>query len=265
MYDTFVGVYGISLVLFFIDAMQPRRSVNRAAVLLLFVAFLLETLFMLDRLYMLGYVPVYSPLDATLLLSWLVLLVVLCINAFFRLDIILFFVNIVGFALVVANAVSRQAAAGVLRQQGDLLAMHITSALTSYVAFCLAGVFSGMYLVQQRLLIRKRWNPLYFRLPALERLDAFAYRSILVGFPLLTLAIVLGAIWEKMTLGHYIFVDAKPLTTVIVWLLYAIYILLRAKTGWGSVALARFSIACLCVVMLNLWTAGRLSTFHHGF
>lgn len=264
LYDAFVVVYGTSLVLFFIDVMQPRRSVNRAAVALLFIAFSLETAFVLARLSTLGYIPVYSPFDVTLLISWLILLVALCINAFFRLDIILFFANIVGFALVIADAMSRQEANGQINQSSDLLVMHIASAVLSYALFCLAGVFSLMYLVQYQTVREKKWNLFYFRLPPLERLDIFTYRAVLIGYPLLTVAIVLGVVWEKLSLGHYIVLDAKPLITLLVWILYGVYIVLRSRFGWGSVALARFSFICFLIVLLNLWVGGRFSSFHHG-
>lgn len=264
VYDTFVCVYGWSLVLFFVDAMQPRRSVNRSAVALLFIAFSLETLFLLIRLYALGYMPVYSPFDATLLVSWLVLLVALCINAFFRLDILLFFVNMVGFTLIAADTFGHQTQQSGVYNQADLLVIHITTALISYAAFCLNLIFSVMYLVQNHVLKTKQWSPLFLRLPPLERLDAYAYRSALVGFPLLTVAIVLGSVWEQFTRGYISWLDVKFLTTVVVWVLYGTYLTVRAKSGWGSEVLARLAVVCFLVVLANFWLAGQLSGFHRG-
>lgn len=263
LYDSFVIIYGISLVFFFFDSMQPRRWLNRTAVALLFIAFSFETLFLFSRLYALGYAAVYSRFDTTLLLSWLILLTALCFNAFFRMDVLLFFVNVIAFGMVVADAVSRQQASGYENQPSDLLVIHIVSAVASYGAFSLAGAFSTMYLIQSRLLKQKRWHSMYFRLPALDTLDRLAYRSVSIGYPLLTVAMALGVVWQKLSLGHYIFLDSKTMMTLTVWLLYGLYIFLRTKSGWGGNSLARFSIICFLCILLNLWLAGRFSSFHH--
>ncbi len=264
LYDVFVCLYAVSLVLFFIDAMQPHRSVNRLAVVLLFSAFSLETVFLLDELLSLGYVPIYNPYDVGLLLSWLVLLVVLCINAFFRVGMILFFANVFGFAFVVANAAVREASIGP-SHHGDLLTIHIVCALMSYVAFCLAVMYSGMYLIGVSLLRRKQWNSLFLRLPSLSQLDFFAYRSVMVGYPLLTIGIVLGGVLEQVRLGRIVWLDSKPIVTLVVWLMYGIYLLLRTRWGWGGANLAKYALVCFAVVLVNLWIAGRLSSFHHTF
>ncbi|MBX5436583.1 MAG: cytochrome c biogenesis protein CcsA [Alicyclobacillaceae bacterium] len=264
VYDLFGLLYAASLVFLFIDAVQPRRSVNRLAVFLLFLAFLLETVFLLLRLRQLGAFPAYSRFDATLLWSWLIVLTALCVTAFFRVDLLLFFANLLGFALVALDTFARQQRLLAAPRAGDLLALHVSLALLSYAAFSFAFVFSAMYLTADRMLRRKRWGGWYFRLLPLERLDKVAYRSILLGFPLLSVAMVLGAVYERIVLGHFLLWDAKLVATILVWMMYAVYLVLRLRSGWGGKKLGWYSVACYGGVIANFFVVGSFSFFHHS-
>lgn len=263
LYDAFVAMYAVSMVLFFIDAVQPRRVLNRTALVLLFVVFVLASLVLVERLETSGVVPVYTPFDALLLLSWLILLVALVVNSFFRLDLFLFLANLLGFGTVVFDAFGLQASQHYAARQGDLLVLHITFALASYVAFTIAFVFSLMYLIQERLLREKKWTHWYFRLPALDSLDKFALRSIVAGFPLLLVAILLGTIWGKLTIGHFLLMDPKPLATALLWMMYGVYLVLRLKSGWGGVKLSWYNVLCFAGVIMNFVVVGNFSLFHH--
>ncbi|MCL6444281.1 MAG: cytochrome c biogenesis protein [Alicyclobacillus sp.] len=264
LYDALGIFYGTSLVLFFIDVVQPRRVVNRAALLCLFAVFVLETAFLMHRLQSLGHIPMYSPYDATLLLSWLIVLIALCINAFFRLDVVLFMLNVIGFGLIVLDTFARPQAGIAERRVGDLLVLHISAALLSYVAFTFSFVFSTAYLIQHQLLRRKKWTGWFFRLPPLKKLDVYAFRAILVGFPLLLVAMVLGASYERLTLHRFLLWDLKPIVTFALWIAYGIYLVLRLRSGWGGVKLTAYSAGCFALVLANLWVVGRFSLFHHG-
>jgi HemX protein len=264
LFDAVIVLYALSIVLFFVDALQPRRSVNRTALILLFVVFICETLFLFNRLEVSGTVPIYTPFDAMLLLSWLILTMALVVNAFFRIDLFLFFANVVGFALVAFDAFGFQSQLNYARAQGDLLILHISFALFSYVAFAFAFAFSIMYLIQDKVLREKRFNYWFIRLPPLERLDTYTFRSILVGFPLLLIAIVLGLIWSRLTLGHLILFDVKPLFTVGLWLMYGAYLLVRLRSGWGAPKLIWFNILCFFGVIVNMALIGFFSVYHHA-
>jgi HemX protein len=263
LYDAFVTVYAVSMVLFFIDAVQPRRVMNRTALVLLFFVFLLETLFLVNKLRLSGSAPIYTPFDALLLLSWLILLAALVFNAFFRIDLLLFLANVLGFGIVAFDAFGLQASDLYSSKQGDLLVLHITFALCSYAAFSFAFMFSFMYLIQDKFLREKRWTPWYFRLPALDKLDKYTYRSILMGFPFLLIAMVLGAVWGKLTLGHFLLMDPKPLATTMLWVMYGIYLLLRLRSGWGGAKLVWYNVICFSGVIANFLVIGSFSLFHH--
>ena len=60
-----------------------------------------------------------------------------------------------------------------------------------------------------------------------ERSDAVAYASAEVGFVFCTIAIVTGAIWAKPVWGVWWTWDPKLTLTLVLWFIYASYLMLR--------------------------------------
>jgi cytochrome c-type biogenesis protein CcsB len=92
------------------------------------------------------------------------------------------------------------------------------------------------------------------RLPDQELLDELEYKSIAIGWPLFTIgALIAGAIWANQAWGVYWSWDPKEVGSLVVWLIYALYLHSRAKWGvkasWCAVtAVLGFSAAMLTLV-----------------
>ncbi len=70
--------------------------------------------------------------------------------------------------------------------------------------------------------------------PGEERLISYelgAYKMVRLGFPLLTLGLVLGALWGKIAWGDYWNWDPKELWSLATWLIYAGYLHFRYVYG----------------------------------
>ena len=61
--------------------------------------------------------------------------------------------------------------------------------------------------------------------------EAGAHRLVRLGFPLLTLGLVLGSIWGKRAWGDYWNWDPKELWGLTMWLVYVGYFAWRSQTG----------------------------------
>src|ERR1043165_3801814 len=75
--------------------------------------------------------------------------------------------------------------------------IHISLATIGVGVFALASALSVIYLAEERALRRKKFDAIAFkdRGAPLEALDRLSHRLIWVGFPIFTVALVLGAIW----------------------------------------------------------------------
>ena len=92
-------------------------------------------------------------------------------------------------------------------------------------------------------------------------LDNLSYRFIGLGFALLTLGIISGAVWANSAWGSYWSWDPKETWAFITWLTYAIYLHLRISKGWygkqsAKVAVFGFFVIWFCYLGVNLFGKG---------
>lgn len=81
------------------------------------------------------------------------------------------------------------------------------------------------------------------------------YRLIRLGFPLLTLGLLLGAVWGKMAWGDYWNWDPKELWGLVMWLLYVGYFQFRAMFGprYLRINCAAAVAGSVVIVITLLW------------
>jgi cytochrome c-type biogenesis protein CcsB len=106
----------------------------------------------------------------------------------------------------------------------------------------MAFVMGVMYLIQERLLKSKRFNSLYYKLPSLDLLDDLNRKAVYLGFPLLTLGIITGALWGKYAWGSYWNWDPKQTLTLITWFFYLVVLHGRLTVGWRAKKAAYLAI-----------------------
>ncbi|HEX8939363.1 MAG TPA: c-type cytochrome biogenesis protein CcsB [Candidatus Limnocylindrales bacterium] len=109
-------------------------------------------------------------------------------------------------------------------QNNLLLSVHVAVAIVAYGSFTVAFAAAVLFLIQPE---TGRWG-----LPKPELLDEIGYRAIVVGFPFLSLVIILGALWAEVAWGTYWSWDPKETASLVTWLLYAAYLHARIVRGW---------------------------------
>jgi ABC-type uncharacterized transport system permease subunit len=141
------------------------------------------------------------------------------------------------------------------KMKGVILPFHVTSNLFGVALFGLASSAAILYLVQERLLKKKRIDGVSRRLPPLDALDRAEHRFLLAGFPLLTIGIVTGTLWARgVEMGTRSDV-LRAAFGYVTWLVIAGVLFLRAAAGWRGRRAAYGTIAGfgLAVVVLVLY------------
>src|SRR5262249_57918122 len=95
-------------------------------------------------------------------------------------------------------AAARLTPAGTEPQGLTLLGrIHIMLAVVGVSVFAVASALAAIYLLEERSFKQKRLDALAWKSGGapLEGLDRLANRLVVVGFPIFTLAMVLGVIW----------------------------------------------------------------------
>jgi cytochrome c-type biogenesis protein CcsB len=136
--------------------------------------------------------------------------------------------------------------------QSSWLTYHVVTIMIGYSAFALSFFVAILYLLKDGVLGGDAGKNLLARqLPSLRTLDVFNYRIIAIGFPLLTLGIVLGAVWAATAWGRPWGFDPKETWSAITWLIYAVYLHMRYMAGWGGRSSAIISIIGFLAVLFT--------------
>ncbi len=99
------------------------------------------------------------------------------------------------------------------------------------------------------------------RLTLADTLDNVSYRMIGLGFPLLTIGIIAGAVWANEAWGSYWSWDPKETWALITWLVFAAYLHARITRGWQGrrpaiLAASGFFVVWICYLGVNLLGKG---------
>lgn len=105
--------------------------------------------------------------------------------------------------------------------QNWLFAPHVATYMVAYFLLTKASIQAAFQL-------SRRNDP---REEGMVSYEQGTYRMILLGFPLLSLGLVLGAWWGKMAWGDYWNWDPKELWSLVTWLVYLGYFHFRYMFG----------------------------------
>jgi ABC-type uncharacterized transport system permease subunit len=135
------------------------------------------------------------------------------------------------------------------RYSNLFLVVHVGLVLLAFAGLTVAACLSGLYLWQERRLKRRSATILCRQVPALVTLDRLVLRIVSVSVPLLTVGIGVG-LGRLLARGDAI--DALVVATLVTWVAWAAYLVLRLRGVAGRraayVALAGF----LLVIVVRL-------------
>lgn len=101
----------------------------------------------------------------------------------------------------------------------------------------------------------------YYRSQLIDQLDHWSYRVISLGFLLLTVGILSGAVWANEAWGSYWNWDPKETWAFITWTVFAIYLHIKTNknfqgANYALVAFIGFLIIWICYFGVNLLGIG---------
>ncbi len=149
--------------------------------------------------------------------------------------------------------------------KNNLLGVHVISALLGYSGFTISAVYGFLYLRLYKELKENRFGLIFNRLPNLEVLERLSFYSAVLGFTLLTIAIIIGVIWLPQAFPGFSFIDPKLIGTALVWLLYAIGIFTKLFSRWRGKKLILLSITGFVIAILSTILSNFLSRSFHSF
>jgi cytochrome c-type biogenesis protein CcsB len=209
-----------------------------------------------------GYTPVVNLHESLSFFAWIIVGAFLLLRYYYSVEIMGVFVAPLVLLLVIWAAVLPKEILPLpplLRSWW--LPIHVLFAFVGDAVFALACCAGVIYLMQEKLLKSKRAGGFSGRLPSLEVLDEINYRALTIGFPLLTIGIVTGAVWAEYAWGSYWRWDPKENWSLVTWLLYAALLHQRLAIKWRGkkaavMAIVGFGAALFTFLGVNLLMKG---------
>jgi ABC-type transport system involved in cytochrome c biogenesis permease subunit len=135
---------------------------------------------------------------------------------------------------------------------------HVLLAGSGLSLLGLAALAGLVFLAEHRRLKAKRPAHPRLPLPSLEALDRVSAAALTVGFPLLTLGVITGALWEQTVSGQLWGATAHQTWSLIAWVVYAVLVAVRFGSEQGSrqaavSAVGGFVLLFLAVIGVELF------------
>ena len=244
--------YLLGALHYLLYVVKPNARIGMVATCVTVVGFAAHTVSHVLRVYTLKRPPLTSPYESLSFFAWAIVLIYLVIERRYRNRIMgAFVLPLVVLAGSGAAALPQRMAELVPKLQGIGLWSHVAMALFGNAAFALTFCVGLMYLIQERRLKSRHLGRLHIRLPSLELLDDVGFKSILFGFPLLTLALISGSLWAEYARGSFFTWRPREVWSVVSWVLFAGLLYARVSAGWRGRKAALLAILGFCLVLFT--------------
>jgi cytochrome c-type biogenesis protein CcsB len=147
--------------------------------------------------------------------------------------------------------------------KSNWLIIHVVTCFLAYAAFALACGAALLYFFMARApqsSIKSKDS-----LIKVQEMDELIYRAIMIGFFLLTLGILTGAVWAESAWGRYWSWDPKETWSLITWLIYAGLLHARLVRGWQGKRIAMLAVGGFMAVLFTYFGVSFLLPGLHAY
>ena len=258
--------YFAAVVIGLVEMFVTTRATTRLMLAAAAIGLLVHTLSIIARYLQAGHFPVSNAHEAASFFAWCIVVLFFLLEYKHKVGLLGSFILPVVFLLMLsATMLPREITPMNPVLHSNWFAVHTILAFTAEAAFALAFGVGLMYLVQEHYVKKKRLGGLFQRLPDLQSLDEINYRLITIGFPLLTLAMITGALWANSVWGGYWRWDPREVWGLVTWLIYATVLHARLVAGWRGRRAAILSIVGFVSILIAFFGIKLLNKGLHVF
>ncbi|NYZ63939.1 cytochrome C assembly family protein [Luteimonas deserti] len=128
------------------------------------------------------------------------------------------------------------------------LQWHAWFALLAYAALAVAAVLALLLWAQERALRRREFHRWLRALPPLTELESLLFRTIWVGFALLTATLLTGILFVEDFFAQHLM--HKTVFSVLSWLAFGTLLLGRWRRGWRGTRAVGWTLAAMALLVL---------------
>ncbi len=212
--------------------------------------------------------------------AWILMFVVVIFSFFYKVEYILLYITpLVAINLLIGFFVPHVHIKPVMVNTDKIILLtHIILILIGDSLFALAFIVSLIYIFQERKIKNKKNLKIFdeknISIPAalhsgrgynLELLDNINYLCLKVGFPFITIGIVMGIYLSGSLFKTFMVVKPIEIISLITWLIYAVLLHERMAKGLRGKRAAVFGIIGFLLIIVSLSFSFYLFPSFHGF
>lgn len=259
LYATAFGVY-------LFDFFNEKKRINNSKRVILFITLFFHSFYLVARMIEYNHPPItnkfeiFSIIACSIAFSYFILELLTDIRgtgAFIIFFSLLF--QLISSIYVADTYIVPE----VLRNK--LLGMHVISALLGYSGITISAVYGLLFMILYKNIKSNKFGLVFDRLPSLEILEKLSFYSMIIGFVLLTIAIIIGIIWLPAAFPNFSYSDPKLIGTLLVWIVYGIGIALKLVGNLYGKKVILFSLIGFLFAILSLIVTNSLAKTFHSF
>ena len=240
-----VTVYFIATILQFIAVGLKKEKLGRTARLVFAAGFVLHCAYSVWRGIVAGRIPLANQFEFASGFAWAAALLSIVLYSKLRQEWIPTACIPISFLMLSYAAFQPRDITELMPAlRSAWFAFHIGSAAFSYASFAIAAGMAVRYLTLMK-------NGTEETETRMKQLDFTSYRMVCLGFLLLTVVILSGAIWAEQAWSTWWSWDPKETWALITWIVYAIYLHQRLRKKWQGKRMAWFAVIAIIFVLFT--------------
>lgn len=253
--------YFAGFLLSLAEIIRKKQDLDKVILILSIAGFTLHSFYLILRYLKSGQAPIFSMHEANSFFAWSILFTSFFIYQAYKAKIFNFII-ILSFSFMFVSAFFPRNIPTIKPELKSLwIDIHATMAVFGIALFSLAFIFSILYLIQERAIKAKKFGGLESIIPSLEILDKINYRLIFWGFPIFTVAIIVGLV-KYLTLLGFLF-DPKEIWSYLTWAVYLSIFYLRVKGDWRKKKAAYLTIFAFLLILFGFFGINLLTESFH--
>jgi len=205
-----------------------------------------------------GHAPLSNFYESLIFYAWCIGFVLVILKKRLTFPIITMMVSLITLGFMsyasISSSVEKKIQPLIPALQSNWLHIHVITCFVAYAAFVISFICGILYLI--------KWKNV---VPPKEMLEEINYRSVMVGFPMLSAGILTGAVWAHYAWGSYWSWDPKETWSLITWIIYALFLHARFVKGWKGKKIAFISIIGFLSVIFTYFGVNFILSGLHSY
>lgn len=259
-------LYGLTFFFYFLDFIYFKKQLSTAKRLSLFFTIFIHFFYLLIRTIEFNHPPITTVFEIFTLLAFAITIsyyIIELVTEIKSTGSFILFLPLIFQIVSTLNIKDLLEVKEILRS--PYLGVHVFAALTGYAGITFSAIYGVLYLTLYNQLKKQKYGLIFERLPNLEILEYLSQVAALVGFVMLSIAIVIGIIWLPQAFTEPSYFDPKLIATIVVWLFYAFGIFGKWFFRWSGRKIVYLSITGFIISLFSMSILNLVFTGFHKF